>query len=115
QALADRAAGWVKLRGLDHDRAVDVDDLKPRGAPHLDGGLQQPDRVGVAPALVAVREMLAYVAQPGGAEQRVDQSGCAHVGVGVPAPPELPRNLPAAERGAAPRQQPMRVVADARE
>ncbi len=61
---------------------------------------EQLHRVGVAPALVAVGEVLADVAETGGPEQRVDHSVRQHVGVGVTVEPELVGDLDATDQPA---------------
>ena len=75
---------------------------------------QQLHRVGVAPALVRVREVLADVAEAGGAEQRVDDRVGQDVGVGVARQAALGRDLDAAQDQLAPLLEAVRVVADAR-
>ena len=76
---------------------------------------QQLDRVGVAPALVGVREVLADVAEAGRAEQRIDDRVGKDVGVGVARQAALGvRHLDAAEHQRAARLEAVRVVADAR-
>ena len=86
-------------------RAVDVDDRRSRASrEHRDDLAQQLDRVGVAPALVGVGEVLADVAEAGGAEQRVDHRVGEHVGVGVPVEAALVRDLDAAEHQPAARR-----------
>src|SRR5665811_1202495 len=76
------AAVRPQPRLLADDGRVDVDDL---AADRADGGAQQVDRVGAAPALLVVGEEGADVAAAGGAQQRVDHRVGEHVGVGVAA------------------------------
>ena len=72
---------WRQLRRLAHHGAVDVADGPPGvGDDGADLG-EQVDAVGAAPARVGVGEVLADVAEAGGAEQRVGD-GVGH-GVGV--------------------------------
>ena len=73
-----------ELRALHDDRRVDVGDAQPAlGERRRRRARSSAHRVGVAVALVGVGEVLADVAQPGGAEQRVDDRVGQHVGVGV--------------------------------
>ena len=101
-------------RALEHHGGVDVGD-RPAGVRHAPGrGAQQPERVGALVGRVVVGEVLAEVAQGGGAEQGVDDRVRQHVGVGVALEPEL-----GLERDAADHQRPagdeaVRVVAEAR-
>ena len=82
---------------LEHHGDVDVVD-DPAGGRHvLQHGAQQRHRVGVAPQLVGVGEVLADVAEPGRAEQRVDDRVGQHVGVRVPRETSLAGDLDAAE------------------
>src|ERR1051325_2975558 len=76
---------------------------------------EQGEAVGIAIALVGVREVLADVAESRGAEQRVDQGMRQHVRVGVPAEATRgARDLHAAEDQRPPLREAVRVVADAR-
>ena len=71
------------LRLLADEHAIRVDE-HPALLAHLRVGLtQQVEAVGAAEALVARREQRADVAEPGSAEQRVDQRVREHVAVGV--------------------------------
>ena len=82
---------------LEHHGRVDVLDRPALGAHALEHGAQQRHRVGVAPQLVGVGEVLADVAEPGGAEQRVDDRVGEDVGVGVARQPAVARNLDPAQ------------------
>ena len=72
EPLAHRVAVRRELRALQHDRGVDVADREAARAQLGDHGAQQRDRVGAFYCRVRVGEVLADVAEPGGAEQRVD-------------------------------------------
>src|SRR5436190_5617169 len=63
EALADGGPVGVDGRLLHDDRAVDVYDLEAAPGHDPDDELQQLDRVGVAPALLAGGKVLADVAQ----------------------------------------------------
>ena len=110
-----RVAVRAELGRLADDRGVDVARRQPllgQEPAHL---LEQLDRVGVAPALVGVREVLADVAEPGGAEQRVDHRVGQDVGVGVArSGPARVLDLDPAEHEPPALVQAVRVVADAR-
>ena len=69
----------------------------PRGDQVADDRAQQRDRVRVLPLRIRVREVLADVAEPGGAEQRVDHRVGEDVGVGVAGEPDVVRDRDAAE------------------
>ena len=105
------SARWSASRGSSQiSGRVDVDD--PPGD-RADGGAQQVDRVGVAPALVVVGEERADVAAAGGAEQRVDHRVGEDVGVGVAGEAALVLDLDAAEDEPAALGEAVAVVADA--
>ena len=96
-----------QLRRLEHDRAVDVARL-PAGGPHVGHGPpQQVDAVGPGPRGVGVGEVLADVAEPGRAEERVGDGVGDHVGVAVAGQAAL-----AGERHAAEHERPPRVVGE---
>ena len=86
---------------------------QPSAVDVLQHGPQQRHRVGVAPQLVGVGEVLADVAQPGRAEQRVDDRVGEHVGVRVPGEAALARDLDPAEDQRAAVREAMGVDADA--
>src|SRR5829696_6953343 len=114
QALSHIVAEGRKLRLLARDGGVHVRRRDSRTVQHRAHRSQQFDRVGVAPALVGVREVLADVAHAGRAEQRVDHRVGEHVRVRVAGEAALRlRDLHAAEHQAAARLQPVRVPADA--
>ncbi len=102
EARADRLPVRRELRLLHQHRAVDVHDPQPAGGDHRHHRAQQLDRVGVTPALVGVGEVLADVAQPGGAEQRVGDGVGEHVGVRVSLQAELVGDLHPADHEPAP-------------
>ena len=101
-----------ELGRLHHDGAVDVDDLQALGEDVLDNAGEHLHGVGIAPALIRVREALADVAQPCSAQQRVDHRVREHVGVGVTVQAQLERDLHPADQQLAPRDQPVGVEAD---
>ena len=88
----------AELRAL-HARRVasTLTTRSPRSASSATTAAQQRERVGAAPALVGVGEVLADVAEARGAEQRVDHGVREHVGVGVPVEAALVLDLDAAE------------------
>ena len=97
QALVDGLAARRQPGRLEHHGAVDVLRL-PAGGPHVGHRpAQQVDRVGPGPRRVGVGEVLADVAQPGRAQQRVGDRVGDHVGVAVPGRPALARERHAAE------------------
>src|SRR6266540_3812352 len=72
QAAAHLVAEGAELWRFAGDRCVDVGGPVTRVAQLFAYGAEELDRVGVAPALVGVGEVLAYVAEAGGAEESVD-------------------------------------------
>ena len=74
---------------------------------------QERQRVRVLVRGVAVGEVLADVAQPGGAEERVHDGVREDVGVGVPKEAAVVRDLDAAEDELAPFHESVGVPADA--
>jgi pimeloyl-ACP methyl ester carboxylesterase len=109
ERVADRLAVGGDLGALEHHRHVDVLD-RPDEAGDV---AQQLHRVGVLPDGVAVGEVLADVAQPGRAEQRVGDRVGEDVGVGVAGEAGLVRDLHAAEDEPAPGRERVRVDPDA--
>ena len=101
------------LRALEHDGGVDVDHPQPLAAHQGRHLAQQRDRVGAAPALVGVGEVLADVAQPGRPQQRVHDRVREDVGVGVAGQAQLVLDAHAAEDQRAALDQAVGVVAQA--
>ena len=97
------ASRWGASFGpLEHHRGVHVPDRPALGGDALDDVAQQRHRVGVAPQLVGVGEVLADVAEPGRAEQGVDDRVGEDVGVGVACEAALAGDLdPAQDQPAA--------------
>ena len=91
-----------ELGRLAEDGGVDVADRVARFAQHVPHGLQQFERVGPFVARVAVREMLADIAEGGRAEQRVGHGVQQHVGVRMAEQAFLIRDVhPAQDQAAA--------------
>jgi len=76
------AARPGQLRLLEHDRAVDVGDRPAITGTRATASASSSNAVGTTPPLVRVGEVLADVAESGGAEQRV-VTACDGVGVAV--------------------------------
>ena len=83
EALLHLGPARRELRRLQHDRAVDVAGRPPR-RPHVgDGPAQQLEAVGAGEGGIGVGEVLADVAEAGGAEERIGDGVGDRVGVAV--------------------------------
>ena len=96
-------------RGLRNDRRVDVADRVAGGRHFVRHGPQQHAAVGVLVARVAVREMLADVAERGRAEQRVADRVDQNVCIRMALEPLLVRDLHAANDELSPGDQRVHV------
>ena len=112
QRLADRVAVGGELGRSSTTVASTWSTAQPAAVTRSSTVAQQRHRVGVLPQLVGVREVLADVAEPGRAEQRVDDRVREHVGVGVAREAALAGDLDAAEDQRPPVREAMRVDAD---
>ena len=101
------------LRRLQDHGAVDVDHAQPALGEHRDDLFEQRDRVGAAPALVGVGEVVPDVAETRSAQQGVDHRVGQHVGVRVAVEPALERDLDPSEDQPAPLGEAVRVVSEA--
>src|SRR3954452_7507797 len=113
ERLAHRVAMGADLRSLEDQRRVDVHHAQILVGHDAARQPEQVDRVGVAPALVGVGEVQADVAQPGRAEQRVDDRVREHVRVGVAGQAGVMLDAHAPEDQRAARFEAVGVVAEA--
>ena len=112
QPLAHLFAVRRDLRLLADQHAVRVDEL-PTSRLYLGiSAAQQVEAVGPAEAVVTRREEPTDVAEPGGAEHRVDQRVREHVAVGVPGEAPVEVEPDAAEDERRPALELVRVDAD---
>ena len=84
EPVAHRLPVRRELRPLEHDGGVDVADLVPRSPRSPTTARSSAIESASFEARIRVREVLADVAEPGGAQQRVDHGVGEDVGVGVP-------------------------------
>ena len=108
--LASISARCAPSRGASQITVASTLTTGPESSPSADP--QQVERVGVAPALLVGREVGAEVAEPGGAEHRVDHGVGDDVGVGVALEPQVVLDLDPAEHQPPPGGEPVAVVAD---